>query len=179
MNEKTKGSRLPGFYNLSLQERQKIIQETGRLSDEEICMLSGEAGLSAEQADHMVENVIGTYALPLGLGLNFVVNGQEVLVPMAIEEPSVVAGASFMARLVRQGGGFLAHTTPPEMIGQMQVLDISDLASARLALLEASADLLTEAAELDPVLKSLAEGRAICRCASSRHPQLGPSWWCT
>jgi hydroxymethylglutaryl-CoA reductase len=158
MNEKTKGSRLPGFYNLSLQERKKIIQETGLLSDEEIRALSGEAGLSAEQADHMVENVIGTFSLPLGLGLNFVVNGREVLVPMVIEEPSVVAGASFMARLVRQGGGFLAHTTSPEMIGQMQVLDITDLASARLALLEASADLLAEAAELDPVLKKLGGG---------------------
>jgi hydroxymethylglutaryl-CoA reductase len=158
MNANTTGSRLPGFYNLSLQERQKIIQETGLLSEKEIRALVGEAGLSADQADHMVENVIGTYALPLGLGLNFVVNGREVLVPMVIEEPSVVAGASFMARLVRLGGGFLAHTTPPEMIGQMQILDVTDLASARLAILEASADLLAEAAELDPVLKKLGGG---------------------
>ena len=124
MNEKTKGSRLPGFYNLSLQERRKIIQETGLLSDEEIGALIGETGLSAEQADHMVENVIGTYALPLGLGLNFLVNGREVLVPMVIEEPSVVAGASFMAKLAREGGGFSASTTAPEMIGQMQVIDL-------------------------------------------------------
>ena len=174
MNEKTKGSRLPGFYNLSLQERQKIIQETGLLSDKEIRILSGEAGLNAEQADHMVENVIGTYALPLGLGLNFVVNGREVLVPMAIEEPSVVAGASFMARLVRQGGGFLAHTTPPEMIGQMQVLDITDLASARLALLEASADLLAEAAELDPVLKKLGGGPRAMQVRIIEASPIGP-----
>ena len=75
----------------------------------------------------MIENVVGTYALPMGIGLNFIINGREVLVPMAIEEPSVVAGASFMAKLARQGGGFTAHTTPPEMIGQMQVLDVADL----------------------------------------------------
>ncbi len=70
----------------------------------------------------MIENVIGLHALPLGIALNFLVNGRDVLVPMAIEEPSVVAGASFMAKLAREGGGFLAHTTAPEMIGQMQIV---------------------------------------------------------
>ena len=70
----------------------------------------------------MIENVIGLHALPLGIAQNFMVNGRDVLVPMVIEEPSVVAGASFMARLARPAGGFFAHTTQPEMIGQMQVL---------------------------------------------------------
>ncbi len=92
-------------------------------------------GLSPGQADHMIENVIGVFGLPLGIALNFVINGREVLVPMAIEEPSVVAGASFMARLARSGGGFTCQTTPPEMIGQMQLLDLGDPASARLAIL--------------------------------------------
>ena len=158
MNDQTRGSRLPGFYNLSLQERRKILLETGLLSEEEISALSGETGLGSQQADHMIENVLGTYALPLGIGLNFVVNGREVLVPMAIEEPSVVAGASFMAKLARAGGGFTAHTTPPEMIGQMQVLDVADLPSARLGILEAAAGLLAEAAEVDPILKKLGGG---------------------
>ena len=158
MNDQTRGSRLPGFYNLSLQERRKILLETGLLSEEEISALSGETGLGSQQADHMIENVLGTYALPLGIGLNFVVNGREVLVPMAIEEPSVVAGASFMAKLARAGGGFTAHTTPPEMIGQMQVLDVADLPSARLAILEAAAGLLAEAAGVDPILKKLGGG---------------------
>ena len=158
MNDQTRGSRLPGFYNLSLQERRKILLEIGLLSEEEISALSGETGLGSQQADHMIENVIGTYALPLGIGLNFVVNGREVLVPMAIEEPSVVAGASFMAKLARAGGGFTAHTTPPEMIGQMQVLDVADLPSARLGILEAAAGLLAEAAEVDPILKKLGGG---------------------
>jgi hydroxymethylglutaryl-CoA reductase len=86
------------------------------------------------------------------------VNGREVLVPMAIEEPSVVAGASFMARLARSSGGFWAHTTAPEMIGQMQILDLPDLNAARLALLEHRSDLLAEAAEIDPVLQRLGGG---------------------
>lgn len=158
MNDQTRGSRLPGFYNLSLQERRKILLEIGLLSEEEISALSGETGLGSQQADHMIENVIGTYALPLGIGLNFVVNGREVLVPMVIEEPSVVAGASFMAKLARAGGGFTAHTTPPEMIGQMQVLDVADLPSARLAILESATGLLAEAAEVDPILKKLGGG---------------------
>jgi len=155
-NDESGSSRLPGFYNLSLEERLALLAE--RLTPQEIAALSGSGGLTPEQADHMLENVVGLHALPLGLALNFVVNGHEVLVPMAIEEPSVVAGASFMAKLARAGGGFSAHTTPPEMIGQMQVLDIADLASARLALLEQSAALLAEAAEIDPVLKRLGGG---------------------
>ena len=158
MNEQSRGSRLPGFYNLSLPERRKIIQESGLLTEAELSALSGEAGLTSEQADHMIENVIGIYSLPLGLGLNFVVNKREVLIPMVIEEPSVIAGVSFMARLARLGGGFSAHTTPPEMIGQMQILGVADLPSARLAILEASEELLAEAADLDPVLKKIGGG---------------------
>ncbi|MBI5829818.1 MAG: 3-hydroxy-3-methylglutaryl-CoA reductase, partial [Chloroflexi bacterium] len=104
--------------------------------------LDGSGGLSPEQADHMIENVVGLHALPLGVAVNFVVNGREVLVPMAIEEPSVVAGASFMAKLARAGGGFVAHTTEPQMIGQMQMLDVADPASARLARLEKKAHIL-------------------------------------
>jgi hydroxymethylglutaryl-CoA reductase len=114
--------------------------------------------LSPEQADHMIENVIGLYALPVGIALNFTVNGRDVLVPMVVEEPSIVAGASFMARLARAGGGFQAHVTPPEMIGQMQVLDVADLPSARLAILERKAELLKEAADVDPVLRRLGGG---------------------
>jgi hydroxymethylglutaryl-CoA reductase len=153
-----RGSRLPGFYNQPLSERRRLLSELTQLSDEELDALGGLAGLSAEQADHMVENVVGVYALPLGIALNFVVNGRDILVPMAIEEPSVVAGASYMAKLARSGGGFFAHTTPPEMIGQIQILDISDLPTARLALLEKKDELLAEAAEIDPVLKKLGGG---------------------
>jgi hydroxymethylglutaryl-CoA reductase len=158
MNSKPQGSRWSGFYNLSLPERLAEIARRTELTPEDIAALSGEAGLTAESANHMVENGIGLHALPLGIALNFTVNGRDVLVPMAIEEPSVIAGASFMAKLARPGGGFKAHTTPPEMIAQMQLLDVPDLPAARLAILEEKERLLTEAAEFDPIIKRLGGG---------------------
>lgn len=158
MAETQSASRIPGFYNLSLEQRLAELGRRGDLTSEELAALSGQAGLSREQADHMIENVIGLHALPLGIALNFIVNGREVLVPMVVEEPSIVAGASFMAKLARAGGGFLAHTTASEMIGQMQVLDIADLPMARLAILEQKESLLAEAGEIDPVLKRLGGG---------------------
>ncbi len=158
MTSSERSSRLPGFYNLSLESRRATLQEQSLLTPEELLALTGEAGLDADQADHMIENVVGTHALPLGIALNFVVNGRQVLVPMAIEEPSVVAGASFMAKLARAGGGFTASTTPPEMIGQMQVLDVPDLESAQSALLAEKEQLLAEAAQVDPVLQKLGGG---------------------
>jgi hydroxymethylglutaryl-CoA reductase len=151
-------SRIPGFYNFTVDERIKEIARCGNLLPEEASAISGQAGLSVEQADHMVENVIGIYSLPLGVALNFIVNRRDVLVPMAIEEPSVVAGASFMAKLARAAGGFSAGCTAPEMIGQMQILGTADLEAARLALLAQREALLAEAAEVDPLLKRLGGG---------------------
>jgi len=144
-------SRIVGFYNLPLGQRLKKLAEASGLTTEEIIAFQV-SGLTMAQADHMVENAIGTFALPLGIGLNFIVNGRELLIPMAIEEPSVIAGASFMAKLVRAGGGFNTTTTEPEMIGQMQVLDIQDLFSASVKLLEQKPQLLAEANTIDPVL---------------------------
>lgn len=158
MNEQAITSRIPGFYNLDLEERRRVLASIGRLTPEELDILSGRASLTVEQADQMIENVVGLYSLPLGIALNFVVNGREVLVPMAIEEPSVVAGASYMARLVREGGGFWAHTSSPEMIGQIQLLDLSDPASARLKILENKESLLEEANQVDPVIQRLGGG---------------------
>lgn len=157
MTEQQITSRIPGFYNLTRAERLERLRQLVQ-DDETIQALDGRAGLMPEQADHMIENVIGVFGLPLGIALNFVVNGREVLIPMAIEEPSVVAGASFMARLARAGGGFQAHTTPPEMIGQIQILEVADPASARLAILEQKPALLAQAAEVDPVLQRLGGG---------------------
>ena len=145
-------SRLPGFYNQSLAERGKTVAAWAGLTPEQLAALEGPGGLSPDQADHMIENVVGLHALPLGVAVNFLVNGREVLVPMAIEEPSVVAGASFMAKLARAGGGFSAHVTEPHMIGQMQILGVADLHAARLALLENKARLLDLANQIDPVL---------------------------
>jgi hydroxymethylglutaryl-CoA reductase len=158
MSEKGNTSRRPGFYNLDLAERQKQLDPENRLSPDELGSLTASPGLTMEQADHMIENVVGIHGLPLGIGLNFIVNGREVLVPMAVEEPSVVAGASFMAKLARPGGGFKATTTPPEMIGQMQLLDVDDPQSARSDILAVKDELLTAAAEVDPILKKLGGG---------------------
>ena len=166
-------SRIPGFYNLSLEERRQRLAEMGLLSPEAFAALVGEPGLTAAQADPMIENVIGTFALPLGIALNFVVNGREVLVPMAIEEPSVVAAASYMAKLARAGGGFTAHTSAPEMIGQIQILDVADPHEARLRILEARAEILAEATAIDPVLQRLGGGARDLEVRILHHPALG------
>jgi hydroxymethylglutaryl-CoA reductase len=154
----TRGSRIPGFYNLSLEGRLAELAQHGELSAEDIAALSGQSGLAIEQADHMIENVVGLHALPLGIALNFIVNGREVLIPMAIEEPSVVAGASFMAKLARLGGGFIAKADPPEMIGQIQLLGVTNLLSAQQVILKQKISLLAQISELDPVLKQLGGG---------------------
>ncbi|MCS6910643.1 MAG: hydroxymethylglutaryl-CoA reductase, degradative [Anaerolineales bacterium] len=127
-------SRLPGFYQKTLAERAQMIAAWAALTPAEQAALDGSGGLTPQQADHLIENVVGVYALPLGIAANFVVNGREVLVPMAVEEPSVVASASFMAKLARAGGGFTACTTEPEMIGQLQILEIRDRREAQEAL---------------------------------------------
>lgn len=158
MSAKPKNAGPLKFYNLSLEERMALLANAAALAPEEQAALNGAGGLSAEQANRMIENVVGTYALPLGIAQNFVINGREVWVPMVVEEPSVVAGASFMAKLARAGGGFTASTTPPEMIGQMQILNLTDPATARIQLLEQKEYLLNEAAGFDPVLQKLGGG---------------------
>jgi len=147
-----KSSRIPGFYDKSQPERAETVADWAGLDAKTRAALNGTGGLTPEQADHMVENVVGVFGLPIGIAVNFLVNGQERLVPMVIEEPSVVAGASFMAKLVREGGGFRAHTTDPLMIGQMQIIGSPDLPAARLALLEQKAHILDLANQIDPVL---------------------------
>jgi hydroxymethylglutaryl-CoA reductase len=107
---------------------------------------------------HMVENVIGTYSLPLGIGLNFQVNGRDVLIPMVIEEPSVVAGASFMAKLARTGGGFMATSTEPLMIGQLQVLNLNNIDEAAQQVMMHKAELLEYVDKAGSSLKSRGGG---------------------
>src|SRR5215217_6198039 len=156
-------SRISGFYNMTIDERRAKLAE-GLSSDSgadptlEILLPLTTGGLTPDAADHMIENVIGLYSLPLGLALNFQVNGRDVLVPMTLEEPSVVAGASFMAKLARAGGGFTATTTDPLMIGQMQVINVSNLEEAKLKLYERKAELLAEADSIDPILKKFGGG---------------------
>lgn len=156
-------SRISGFYNMTLDERRAKLAEVqspeaGADPSIQNLLPFTSGGLTPEAADHMIENVIGLYSLPLGLALNFQVNGRDVLVPMTLEEPSVVAGASFMAKLARAGGGFTATTTDPLMIGQMQVIHITNLEEAKLKLYEHKAELLAEADSIDPILKKFGGG---------------------
>lgn len=146
------------FYQLSVPARlSQLMAETG-LSAEDAAALSGERGLSVDAADHMIENVIGTFSLPIGIARYFRVNGRDVSIPMVVEEPSIVAGASFMAKLAQGTGGFFADTTAPQMIGQIQILDVDDLPKARLKLLAEKEALLAEAAQVDPMLIELGGG---------------------
>ena len=146
------------FYEMSIPDRLAEIQSSSGLSADQMQALAGTHGLSLEQADAMIENVIGLYSLPIGIARHFIVNGREVLIPMVVEEPSVVAGASFMAKLARTSGGFSAHADDPIMIGQMQVLDIPDLAQARRNLEQNATRLLQSAAAHDPILTKLGGG---------------------
>lgn len=150
-------SRISGFYNLTLDERRARLADAAHQPPEDLLPWTT-GGLSAEAADHMIENVIGMHALPVGIALNFMVNGRDVLIPFAIEEPSVVAGASFMAKLARSGGGFFATSTEPQMIGQIQVINVVNMNEARLKIYEHKAELLAEADAIDPILKKFGGG---------------------
>jgi hydroxymethylglutaryl-CoA reductase len=152
-----KTSRLPGFYGLGLDERAAQVVKWAELDKAEGAALTG-AGLSAEHADQMIENVVGTHALPLGIAANFTINSRDYLVPMAIEEPSVVAAASYMAKIVRDAGGFHTCSSEPVMIAQMQVLDIADPWAARFDLLCQKQRLLDLADQIDPVVVALHGG---------------------
>ena len=151
-------SRLPGFYTLSPESRATRVCDLASLGHDDLSVLTDEAGLTLERADRMIENVVGVYGLPLSIATNFRVNDRDYLIPMAIEEPSVVAGLSHAAKLVRESGGFKASSDAPLMIGQIQVLDLADPAAARLRLLAATDELLALANAQDPVIVGLGGG---------------------
>lgn len=157
-----RSSRISGFYQLSPLERRRIVADWAAMSPEQAAAVleafEAPGGLALDQADKMVENAVATYALPLGIATNFTVNGRDVLAPMVIEEPSVVAGASFAARLARAGGGFHAETTEPLMIGQLQVLDLSDPEEAARRVIAHKQRLIDLANRTDPVVVSLHGG---------------------
>lgn len=173
MTDNNHSSAISGFYKLSLAERHAILANLGVLSTTELASFEN-GGLSAESADPMIENVIGTFNLPLGIALNFKINGRDVLIPMAIEEPSVVAGASFMAKLARPLGGFKASATAPEMIGQIQLLDIDDLHTAEEKITSAKDDLLAALDDIDPILNKLGGGPRDLEIRPINESPIGP-----
>jgi hydroxymethylglutaryl-CoA reductase len=153
-----KSSVVSGFYKLSPKERLSIVKDFAGLTEEEIKLLENTGSLPMEVADHMIENVIGVFPEPLGVAVNFQVNGKDYLIPMATEEPSVIAAASYAAKMIRDGGGFHASSTTPIMIGQIQVVKLIDAQAAKKQILDAKADILKKANDQDPVLNSFGGG---------------------
>lgn len=151
-------SRLPNFRALTPAQRLAHIAEAAGLSAEERALLASPGALKLDLADGMIENVLGTFELPLAVAGNFQVNGRDVLVPMVVEEPSVVAAASYMARLARENGGFETSSSLPLMRAQVQVLGLSDPQGARQALLRRRDELLATANARDKVLIGLGGG---------------------
>ncbi|MGD0423762.1 MAG: hydroxymethylglutaryl-CoA reductase, degradative [Candidatus Bathyarchaeia archaeon] len=153
-----KSSELSGFYKLPVSSRVKFVREFASLTDEDEALLRQTGPLSLDLANRMIENVIAVLPVPLGIATNFMINGQDRLVPMAIEEPSVVAAASNAARMARSRGGFSTNSTEPIMIGQIQIVDVPDPQGARFEILKQKDKLIKHANDQDPVLVSLGGG---------------------
>jgi len=153
-----KTSQISGFYKLSPQERIKHVKDFADLTDEEVKILQSTGALEMELADRMIENVVGTFPLPLGIAMNFLINKKDYLIPMAIEEPSVVAAATYAAKMAREKGGFFASSTDPVMIGQIQAVNIRDPFAAKMKILSAKKEILQKANDQDPMLVSVGGG---------------------
>ena len=151
-------SRIEGFYKMPMEERLRIVRDFGQLTDDEALALSGLGGIDPAVPDRMIENAIGSFPLPLGVAVNFKINDKEYLVPMAIEEPSVIAAASNAAKMALPGGGFATTSTPPIMIGQVQLTGLKDPHSTRTLILHRKKEILQYANEQDPMLVSVGGG---------------------
>ena len=149
--DKNRKSHISGFYKKSIRERLQILKKRDFLSDENFTVMkNGKATLQAEEADRMIENVVSVFGLPMGLGLNFLVNGKDYIVPMVVEEPSIIAAVSAMAKIVRNAGGFKSESTEPILIGQIQVVDVKNPSRAKQAILHNKEDILNLANSLHP-----------------------------
>ena len=148
----SKSSSYSGFYKLSVEERLQKVGEFADLTQEELNLIADSNHLPIETADFMIENVIGRFSLPLSVGVNFVINGKDVLVPMVTEEASVVAAASNAAKMARSLGGFKTSYTGSIMIAQVQLVGIKDPNGARLAILSQKEKIKEICNEKDPYL---------------------------
>jgi len=153
-----KSSQISGFHKLSLADRIDVFKAFAELTDEEAALLGKSAVLGMETAQRMIENVVGTFELPLGLVPNMRVNGRDLILPIAVEESSVVAAMANAAKMVRSGGGFFASTSEPLMIAQIQCLDVSDPFAAKARILERKDEAIRLCNEQDPILVKLGGG---------------------
>ena len=164
-------SRIPGFYRLDVENRHQELQRRFDLSDEDLGVLRGSRVDAIGIADKMVENCVGVLGLPVGLGLNFEVNGKDYVVPMAVEEPSVVAAASNTARIIRSSGGFAANVAESLMIAQVQVLGMDDVSRARAAIEGAEERILHTANRRHPNMVARGGG---AKAIEVRRPEADP-----
>ncbi len=153
-----KTSNYSGFFKLSVEERLNEVAEFANLTEEEKTFIASADSLDEDKADHMIENVIGKYALPMGVAMNFVINGKDVVIPMVVEEPSVVAACSNAAKMARPAGGFTASTSGNIMIAQIQVLNVSVPFAVKSMVLEKKDEIMRICNEKDPVLVKLGGG---------------------
>ena len=158
-------SRLEGFYKLSVSERREMLAKIAGLTPEQVEAWSSSGELSEDSADRMIENVIGTYSLPIGVATNFIIDGEHYLIPFVLEEPSVVAAASNMAKRCHVNGGFTSDNDDPVMIGQIQVVGCDNPEAAKASVLENSAKLIESCNAVDPILVKFGGG---CRDIRAR-----------
>ncbi|MBD51482.1 MAG: hydroxymethylglutaryl-CoA reductase, degradative [Euryarchaeota archaeon] len=151
-------SRLEGFYKLSVSERRMKLAEIANLDDEHVQAWAANGELSEDAADRMIENVVGTYSLPIGVATNFVIDGEHYLIPFVLEEPSVVAAASNMAKRCIANGGFISNNDEPVMIGQIQIVNCEDPDKAKRDILSSKEELIQKCNEVDPILVKFGGG---------------------
>ncbi len=163
-------SRIGGLYKLSVSERRELLAELADLSPEQVKAWADSGELDEESADRMIENVVGTYSLPIGVATNFVIDGSHYAIPFVVEEPSVVAAASNMAKRCLARGGFSSENDDPVMIGQIQVVDCEDPVEARDSVISAKDDLISRCNEVDPILVKFGGG---CRDVTARIVETG------
>jgi len=154
----SKSSRIPGFYNLSVEERLRKVAEFANLSEEEVKLLLNEGNIGLDLANRMIENVVGTMSYPFAIAPNFLIDGKDYLIPMVIEETSVVAAASNAAKMMRSKGGIFTSATDPIMIGQIQLTKVKDPWAAKMKILEHKDEIIKIANDQDPTLVKFGGG---------------------
>lgn len=156
--ESEKSSEISGFYKLNVEQRLEFVRKFSDLNDEDVKVLKNTGALPLDIADHLIENTISTVELPVGVATNFKINGKDYLIPMAIEEPSVVAACSNSAKLARKSGGFVCSSSEPVMIGQIQLIGFDSAAEVEKKILENKNSILEKANTRSNTLRELGAG---------------------
>ncbi|MEE0517662.1 MAG: hypothetical protein UC708_07260, partial [Anaerovoracaceae bacterium] len=147
-----------GFFKLPMERRLEEVGEFASLTEEEKNVLTSADSLDNDKADHMIENVIGKFALPMGVAINFIINGKDKVIPMVCEEPSVVAACSNAAKMARTSGGFKTSSSGNVMIAQIQIIDVPTPHASKSMILERKDEIMRICNEKDPMLVKMGGG---------------------